>query len=74
MAYNKKNKFVRIIEIQTITLEHTRRGVSQVWVFENIIKPRFIISERTYYNYLDINAKKLLAEYEKEKSKQLKLF
>jgi hypothetical protein len=74
MAYNCRNKLQRIVEIQTITLEHTKRGVSQVWIFNNLINPRFFISESTYYNYLGMNAKKSLAEYEKQRSKQLELF
>lgn len=74
MAYNQRNKLQRIIEIQTITLEHTRRGVSQAWVLENLVKPRFFISESTYYNYLGIPAKKLLAEYDRGRNDQLKLF
>lgn len=73
MAYNRRNILKRIIEIQNLTLEHTSRGVTQVWVFEHIIQPRFFISVSTYYNYLNINAKKLLNEAEK-KSNQLTLF
>jgi hypothetical protein len=74
MAYNQRNKLLRIIEIQNITLEHTKKGVSQVWIMDNLIKPRFFISESTYYNYLGINAKKLLAEYDRRRSEQLELF
>jgi len=74
MAYNQRNKLKRIVEIQNLTLEHTSRGVTQVWVFKHIIQPRFVISESTYYNYLNINAKKLLAEYERRCSEQMKLF
>ena len=74
VAYNQRNKLQRIVEIQTITLEHTKRGVSQVWIFNNIIHPRFFISESTYNNYLGMNAKKSLAEYEKQRNIQLELF
>ena len=73
MAYNRRNILKRIVEIQNLTLEHTSRGVTQVWVFDHIIQPRFFISVSTYYNYLNINAKKLLNEAEK-KSNQLTLF
>ena len=58
MAYNKQNKYRKIIEIQNITIEKTNKGVSQVWVFHNIIYPRFLISYSTYCNYLTLNAKK----------------
>lgn len=62
MAYNKRNKLERIIEIQNITLEHTGRGVSQEWVFNNVIFPRFRISKATYYVYLATPAKRELRE------------
>jgi len=73
MAYNRRNILKRIIEIQNLTLEHTSRGVTQVWVYEHVIQPRFVISNRTYYNYLNINAKRILNESEKL-NKQLTLF
>lgn len=77
MSYNRHNILKRIIEIQDITLEHTNKGVTQVWVYNNIIYPRFVISEKTYYNYLCYNAKAGLKEYERKeklKGKQLSLF
>jgi len=73
MAYNRRNILNKIVEIQNLTLDHTSRGVTQVWVYEHIIQPRFFISVSTYYNYLSINAKKILTESEKQ-SKQLTLF
>ncbi len=60
MGYNKQNKLEMICEIQRITLEHTKRGISQKWVYENIIRPRFYISISTYYNYLSVPARKEL--------------
>jgi len=73
MAYNRRNILKRIVEIQNLTLEHTSRGVTQVWVYEHVIQPRFFISVSTYYNYLNINAKRILNDSEKQ-SKQLTLF
>ena len=70
MAYNRRNILNKIVEIQNLTLDHTSRGVTQVWVFEHIIQPRFFISVSTYYNYLNINAKTKLKEYEKEQIQQ----
>ncbi len=61
MSYNRRDKLKLIIEIQNITLEHTKRGISQEWVFINVVKPRFIsISKRTYYSYLATPAKQEL--------------
>lgn len=72
MAYNKKNILTRIVDIQTITLDNTRRGVTQEWVYINIVYPQYRISRRTFYNYLSIPAKKLLKE--REQNKQMVLF
>ena len=62
MAYNKRNILQRICEIQRITLEHTSRGVTQKWVYDNVIFPRFLISQTTYYKYLATPAKRELRE------------
>lgn len=73
MGYNRRNILKRIIEIQEITLEHTRRGVSQKWVYEHVIYPRFYISSATYYNYLAVNAKAELRKLEEADVVQLKI-
>lgn len=74
MAYNRRNILQRIIEVQRITLEHTRRGVTQKWVFENVIQPRFCISKSCYNAYLATNAKAELRTISDKESKQLELF
>lgn len=56
MAYNRKNKLSLIAEVQRITMEHTRLGVTQEWVYSNLIFPTYRISRSTYYNYLTIPA------------------
>lgn len=56
-GYNGRNRLLKIARIQEITLEHTSKGVTQEWVFENIIKPTYFINKRTYYKYLAVNAK-----------------
>lgn len=60
MVYNKRNKLERICEIQRITLEHTKRGVTQKWVYDHVIYPRFLISIATFYNYLGVPARREL--------------
>lgn len=57
----------RIIKIQETTLAHTRRGVTQVWVYNNIIKHEHHISERAYSRYLALNAKAILKERQESK-------
>lgn len=75
MGYNKRNILERVILIQNVTLEHTKKGVSQVWVYNNIIYPRFMISYSCYNKYLSRNAKAELKELiERQNSEtQLKL-
>lgn len=72
MGYNRRNILKRIIEIQDITMEHTGRGVTQKWVYEHVIYPRFFISPATYYNYLAINAKAELKKIAGAEAAQLK--
>lgn len=62
--YNK-NRLARIVKIQDVTLEHTRRGVTQQWVFDNIVHPTYFICQSTYYEYLRTPAKQILKELEK---------
>ena len=57
MAYNKRNLLEKIIKIQETTLEHTKRGTTQEWVYQNLIYPVYHISHATYYSYLSRNAK-----------------
>lgn len=73
MGYNRRNILKRIIEVQNITLEHTKRGSTQKWVYENIIYPRFLISIATYNNYLAVNAKAELKRMDEAETAQLKL-
>jgi hypothetical protein len=72
MAYNNRNRLQRIIEIQKITLEHTQRGVTQKWVYENVIRDKFFISWSAYNEYLRTNAKAML-KTKNQNSDQLKL-
>lgn len=73
-GYNQCNKLERICEIQRITLEHTRRGITQKWVYDNVIRPRFIISLATFYNYLGTNARRELNQIKKVEAMQPSLF
>ncbi len=58
MAYKSINRLRRIIEIQNLTLQYTQQGVSQEYIYRNIIYPRFFISRQTYYRYLAEPAKR----------------
>jgi hypothetical protein len=78
MAYNRENLLLKIIDIQRVTLEHTRRGVTQEWVFHQLIAPKYHISKATYYNYLatpaEMELRRLHERREREKQAQPTLF
>ena len=73
MSFNRRNLLTRIVTVQELTLEHTRRGVTQEWVYANVVYPRYVISRRTYYNWLGINARGELRRLESE-PRQMQLF
>ncbi|WP_297096410.1 hypothetical protein [uncultured Draconibacterium sp.] len=74
MSYNRRNILQRMIDIQNIVLSHTNRGVTQEWVFENEIFPVYKISRRTFYSYLNTNAKAELKKLNKVAEMQPSLF
>jgi hypothetical protein len=47
----------KIIEIQEITLREKKRGASQQWVYEHLVRDQYFISYSTYNRYLSRNAK-----------------
>ncbi len=61
MAYNSVNKLKLIIRIQTYYLEKRADGVMVKRIYEDVYK-QYNISRRTFYNYLDINAKQKLKD------------
>jgi hypothetical protein len=74
MAYNQRNLLLKIIAIQGIVLREKKRGATQRWIYKNLIKDVYYISEPTFDKYLARNAKAELAALEKkeqEKQKQL---
>ncbi|WP_346856555.1 hypothetical protein [uncultured Draconibacterium sp.] len=62
MAYNRRNFLIKVIEVQDIYLAHRDRGVSAIWVYNNLIKPTYHISKRTFVRWMGINAKKELKQ------------
>lgn len=76
MAYNKKNYFKRIIEIQELTKEYQDIGLTNTKIYEEHIKKQYFISKRTFDEYLGIPAKrelKKLLDNDNDKE-QFKLF
>ena len=64
MAYNRRNYLIKVIEIQNIVLElKGRDGDMRLKnIYREYIFPKYLISYRTFSNYLSINAKKELKE------------
>lgn len=71
MSYNKRNLLIKIVEIQTIYIEHSKRGATGKWIFNELIYPKYRISRSTFYNYLATNAKKELKELERACNKKV---
>ena len=78
MAYNKKNKLKRILEVQHIVIEmcglNREKGVNKEWVYQHVIYPKFFISRRTFFSYLDTPAGMQLKKIEKQEQQQLTMF
>lgn len=77
MAYSKKNRLKRIIDIQNIYREKEALGVTPMNIYRLYIADQYRISESCFFNYLTIFAKKQLKELEEKdrlKKAQLKLF
>lgn len=64
MAYNRRNYLIKVIETQNIVLElKGRDGDMRLKnIYWEYIFPKYLISYRTFSNYLSINAKKELKE------------
>jgi hypothetical protein len=60
MAYNSRNKLLKIISIQNLVLEHQKHGVTQKWVYDNIVYPTHLIAYGTFNRYLSYPAKREL--------------
>jgi hypothetical protein len=57
-----KNQLLRIARIQQIDVFFTERGFSREYIHRRMIYPTFLISKRSYNEYLGINAKRILRE------------
>lgn len=57
-----KPLLLKMCRIQQIELCLTRAGVSRDWIHREVIYPNFFIGRKTYYKYLNTNAKKALRD------------
>lgn len=57
MAYSKENYYKKILDVQTMYLQHKNEYTTNQHIFKTFIEPYFRISRTTMYNYLRTNAK-----------------
>ena len=60
MAFDRMNFLKKIVTIQSIVLENKRKGRTQKWIYENLIRDQFYISFSCYNRYLGMNAKGMM--------------
>lgn len=73
MAYNNRNTLLKMIRVQDIVLAEKRKGVSQLYVYEHIIKDAFLISYSTFNRWLSYPAKQELNRKKQEPADQRQL-
>lgn len=62
MPNANRNTLVKMIRVQDIVLEQKRQGVTQLYIYENIIKDLFLISYSTFNRWLSYPAKQELKQ------------
>ncbi len=73
MAYNNKNTLQKMVRVQNIVLEHKKHGVTQLYIYENIIKDMFLISYSTFNRWLAYPAKQELKNGKRAKTDKKQL-
>lgn len=68
MAYNNRNTLLKMVRVQDIVLEQKRRGVSQLFVYENLIRDTYLISYSTFNRWLSYPAKQELKHGKKPRT------
>lgn len=56
MAYTPVNKLYRAYEVQQEYKKYANTGRTDVYIYRTYIKDKYLISLRTFYNYLAIPA------------------
>ena len=74
MAYNKKNYYKRVIEIQELTKEYQAIGLNNTRIYNDHVKNRYFICKRTFDEYLGVPAKRELNKILEAEKQQIKLF
>jgi hypothetical protein len=69
MAYNKKNLYKRIMEVQEIVLRNNAKGIPQAYTYRTEIEPVYHISYSCFNNWMGVPASTLLKKLD-EREKQ----
>lgn len=70
MPYTNRNTLIKMVRVQDIVLEQKQHGVTQLYVYENIIKDMFVISYSTFNRWLSYPAKHELKFGRKKKEEE----
>jgi hypothetical protein len=60
--YNRKNYYLKIVDIQNIVLREKAKGATQKWIYEMFIKNTYRIYYTTFNTYLEVPAKAELSK------------
>lgn len=76
--HSKKNYLLTALKVQEIYLSHKYKngvdtGLSNRYIFKNYIYPIYPMTERTFYNFLDLSPKAELKKIESIENATLKL-
>lgn len=74
MAYNKKNYYKKIVEIQQLTKDCQGLGMTNVHIYNEYIKNHYHISKRTFDEYLGVPAERELKKLLEAGDAQTSLF
>ncbi|PCH69410.1 MAG: hypothetical protein COC06_07645 [Bacteroidales bacterium] len=74
MAYNRKNHLINVLFVQEFYKEQNKKGVPNTKIVENLQAHNIHISLATFYNYMQIPAKRDLKRIEQIRQQQEVLF
>lgn len=66
LLHKKLNYYKRVLNIQEIYLSYSDKGISNQWIYLNVIYPTYRIGRSTFYEYLTENAKGKIKEIEEK--------
>ena len=70
MAYNRENFLKKVVEIKEIMRTEQKRGSTQIWVYNHLIRDRYHISLSTFNNYLAMPASRMLRELQEKQENE----